>query len=75
MNKYTYVHHPNENADSDVTQSHPPTLITHYIMAGRACTVVKEVIYHDNCIIYRVWEWLNGSKGCLCKFRYVDKHL
>ena len=46
------------------------------MLADSACGVAKEVFYHRNSNILKLWEWLNDEKQLfLLKFNYISKHL
>ena len=45
-------------------------------MTGHAFVVAKEVFYHRNSDILKLWEWLNGEKQLFFfEFNYINKHL
>ena len=50
--------------------------VNHYIMAGRACVVAKEVFIIETVVF---WHWDNGwmteKQLFRCKFSYVSNHL
>ena len=55
------------------------TPVTHYIMAGHAIVVVKDInllFYHGNAVILTLRLWLNDGKWFVwCKFNYINNYL